>query len=97
MEDCRFRAQGNLYNAVQLPGLQRDLGDTDKCDRNDRGKQFDRRLSFGMFIIGAAVGAAIVYGTGYYHPRYVYWGPGVPYPIYRPWPCTYGVGAVYNP
>ena len=51
----------------------------------------------GMFIIGAAVGAAIVYGTGYYYPPYVYWGPGVPYPSYRPWPCTYGVGAVYNP
>lgn len=51
----------------------------------------------GMFIIGAAVGAAIVYGTGYYYPPYVYWGPAVPYPIYRPWPCTYGVGAVYNP
>ncbi len=51
----------------------------------------------GVFIIGAAVGAAIVYGTGYYHPPYVYWGPGMPYPIYRPWPCTYGVGAVYNP
>jgi hypothetical protein len=51
----------------------------------------------GMFIVGAAVGAAIVYGTGYYYPPYVYWGPGVPYPVYRPWPCTYGVGAVYNP
>jgi hypothetical protein len=51
----------------------------------------------GVFIIGAAVGAAIVYGTGYYHPPYVYWGPGVPYPVYHPWPCTYGVGAVYNP
>jgi hypothetical protein len=51
----------------------------------------------GAFIIGAAVGAAIVYGTGYYYPPYIYWGPMVPYPIYRPWPCTYGVGAVYNP
>jgi hypothetical protein len=51
----------------------------------------------GMFIIGAAVGAAIVYGTGYYYPPYVYWGAGFGYPIYRPWPCTYGVGAVYNP
>jgi hypothetical protein len=50
----------------------------------------------GMFIVGAAVGAAIVYGTGYYYPPYVYWGPGL-YPVYRPWPCTYGVGAVYNP
>jgi hypothetical protein len=50
-----------------------------------------------MFIIGAAVGAAIVYGTGYYYPPYVYWGPAFAYPIYRPWPWTYGVGAVYNP
>jgi hypothetical protein len=50
----------------------------------------------GMFITGAAVGAAIVYGTGYYYPPYVYWGAG-PYPIYRPWPCTYGAGVVYNP
>ncbi len=56
---------------------------------------------FGVFIIGAAVGAiistAIVYGTGWYYPPYVYWWPGAFYPIYRPWPCTYGAGAVYNP
>jgi hypothetical protein len=51
----------------------------------------------GMFIIGAAVGAAIVYGTGYYYPPYMYWGPGMLYPVYRPWPATYGGGAVYNP
>jgi hypothetical protein len=49
----------------------------------------------GMFILGAAVGAAIVYGTGYYYPPYVFWGG--PYPIYRPWPATFGGGAVYNP
>jgi len=51
---------------------------------------------FGMFIIGAAVGAAIVYGSGYYYPPYYYYGP-YPYPIYRPYPITYGVGAYYNP
>ncbi len=55
----------------------------------------------GAFIIGATVGAmvgtAIVYGTGWYYPPYVYWGPGALYPVYHPWPCTYGVGAVYNP
>lgn len=51
----------------------------------------------GMFIIGLTVGACIAYGTGYYHPPYIYWGPGALYPIYRPWPVTYGVGAVYNP
>ncbi len=56
---------------------------------------------FGAFIIGATVGAiidaAIVYGTGWYYPPYVYWGPGAMYPVYRPWPCTYGTGVVYNP
>lgn len=52
---------------------------------------------FGMFVLGMAVGACIAYGTGYYHPPYIYFGPGIPYPIYRPWPCTYGVGAVWNP
>ncbi len=55
----------------------------------------------GAFIIGATVGVmigtAVVYGTGWYYPPYVYWGPGALYPVYHPWPCTYGVGAVYNP
>jgi hypothetical protein len=50
----------------------------------------------GMFIIGAAVGATIAYGSGYYYPPYYYYGP-YPYPIYRPYPITYGVGAYYNP
>ena len=50
----------------------------------------------GMFLVGTAVGLTIAYGTGYYYPPYYYWGP-YPYPIYRPWPVTYGVGAVYNP
>jgi hypothetical protein len=50
----------------------------------------------GMFIIGAAVGATVAYGSGYYYPPYYYWGPH-PYPIYHPYPVTYGVGAVYNP
>ncbi len=55
----------------------------------------------GAFIIGATVGAvidaAIVYGTGWYYHPYVFWPPYAPCPIYRPWPCTYGGGAVYNP
>jgi hypothetical protein len=51
----------------------------------------------GMFVLGMTVGACIAYGTGYYHPPYIYFGPGIPYPVYRPWPCTYGVGAVWNP
>ncbi len=50
----------------------------------------------GMFIIGAAVGATLAYGSGYYYPPYFYYGP-YPYPIYRPYPITYGVGAYYNP
>lgn len=49
----------------------------------------------GMFVLGAAVGATVVYGTGYYYPPYVYYGPR--YPIYYPYPYTYGAAAVYNP
>jgi len=48
----------------------------------------------GMFVMGMAVGATIVYGTGYYYPPYVYWGP---HPVYYPYPYTYGCAAVYNP
>jgi hypothetical protein len=51
----------------------------------------------GSFVIGMAAGAAIAYGTGYYYPPYVYWGAGMLYPVYHPWPCTYGAGVVYNP
>ena len=51
----------------------------------------------GMFVIGMAVGATICYGTGYYYPPYVYYRPGFAYPIYRPWPATYGAAAVWNP
>lgn len=50
----------------------------------------------GMFVLGAAVGACIAYGTGYYYPPYYYWGPH-PYPIYYPYPYSYGYRAVYNP
>jgi hypothetical protein len=50
----------------------------------------------GMFIIGAAAGATLAYGSGYYYPPYYYYGR-YPYPIYRPYPVTYGVGALYNP
>ncbi len=48
----------------------------------------------GVFVVGMAVGSAIVYGTGYYYPPYVYYGP---HPIYYPYPYSYGVAAVYNP
>jgi hypothetical protein len=50
----------------------------------------------GMFLVGAAVGLTIAYGTGYYYPPYYYY-PRYGYPIYRPYPVTYGVGAFYNP
>ena len=49
----------------------------------------------GTFVLGMAVGAAIAYGTGYYYPPYVYWGPR-PVPYYVGYPRTYGVGVHYN-
>lgn len=48
----------------------------------------------GMFVAGGAAGATVVYGTGFYYPPYVSWGP---YPVFYPYPYTYGVAAVYNP
>jgi hypothetical protein len=49
----------------------------------------------GTFIAGAAVGAILASGTGYYYPPY-YGYPVGAYPVYHPYPCTYGVGAYYN-
>ncbi len=49
----------------------------------------------GVFVLGMPVGATVVYGTGWYYPPYVYYGPR--YPIYYPYPYTYGMAAVYNP
>src|SRR5947207_1553719 len=49
----------------------------------------------GTFITGAAVGAILASGTGYYYPPY-YGYPVGGYPIYRPYAATYGVGAYYN-
>jgi hypothetical protein len=49
----------------------------------------------GTFIAGAAVGAILANGTGYYYPPY-YGYPVGGYPVYHPYPCTYGVGAYYN-
>jgi hypothetical protein len=49
----------------------------------------------GTFIAGAAVGAVLASGTGYYYRPY-YGYPVGGYPVYRPYPCTYGVGAYYN-
>lgn len=49
----------------------------------------------GMFIAGAAVGAIVAQGNGYYYPPYVRVGYG-PYPIYYPRPAPYGY-PTYNP
>ena len=49
----------------------------------------------GAFVAGMAIGAALVWGTGYHYPSCVYYGGACP--IYRPYPCSYGVAAAYNP
>jgi len=49
----------------------------------------------GTFITGVAVGAILANGTGYYYPPY-YGYPVGGYPVYHPYPCTYGVNAYYN-
>ncbi len=49
----------------------------------------------GTFITGAAVGAILASGTGYYYRPY-YGYPVGGYPIYRPYATTYGVGSYYN-
>jgi hypothetical protein len=48
----------------------------------------------GAYIAGAAAGAALVWGTGYYYPPFIYPGP---VPVYRPYYATYGVAAGYYP
>ena len=50
----------------------------------------------GAFVMGAAVGAVVASGTGYYHPPYVYYPP-VGYPVYRPYPVPYGAYGVAAP
>src|SRR5262245_16473735 len=40
-------------------------------------------------------GGAVVFGTGYYYPPYV-WASG-PVPVYYPYPYSYGTAAYYNP
>lgn len=51
---------------------------------------------FGMFVIGMTMGACMAYGTGWYYPPYMYYPP-YGYPIYRPYPYSYGCGVAYNP
>lgn len=48
----------------------------------------------GSYVAGFALGAALVYGTGYDYPPYVGWAGG--FPVYQPWYGTYGYGAAYN-
>lgn len=50
---------------------------------------------FGSFVAGAALGAWLVWGTGWYYEPWTWWGGG--YPVYYPYYRTYGAGAVYNP
>ena len=58
----------------------------------------------GMFVAGAAVGAIVASGTGYYYPPYVYGGFYYPYAAtygyhtYNPYTGAYGYGgAAYGP
>ena len=58
----------------------------------------------GMFVAGAAVGAIVACGTGYYYPPYVYGGYYYPYAAtygyhtYNPYTGAYGYGgAAYGP
>ncbi|HEV8550562.1 MAG TPA: hypothetical protein VGQ57_16065 [Polyangiaceae bacterium] len=52
---------------------------------------------FGTFVVGMSVGFCIAYGTGWRYPPYYYRPPGAYYPVYRPYPRSYGVAASYNP
>jgi hypothetical protein len=49
----------------------------------------------GAFIMGAAVGAVVAGGTGYYYPPYVY-HPAYGYPSYYAYPHTYGYSSYYH-
>ena len=43
----------------------------------------------GAFVMGAAVGAIVTSGTGYYYPPYIGYPPYA-YPVYHPYPTAYG-------
>jgi hypothetical protein len=49
----------------------------------------------GAFVMGAAVGAIVCSGTGYYYPPYVGFPP-YGYPVYHPYPTPYGVYGAYG-
>ena len=50
----------------------------------------------GAFVMAAAAGAVIAGGTGYYYPP-VYAYPAGGYPVYQPYPATYGAMPYHNP
>jgi hypothetical protein len=49
----------------------------------------------GAFVMGAAVGAVVCSGTGYYYPPYVGY-PAYGYPVYHPYPTPYGAYGYSN-
>ncbi len=49
----------------------------------------------GAFVVGAAVGAIIASGSGYYYPPYIY-HPPYGYAAYYPYPATYGAYGAYG-
>jgi len=50
----------------------------------------------GAFVMGAAVGAIVCSGTGYYYPPYIGY-PAYGYPVYHPYATPYGYGAYGTP
>jgi len=49
----------------------------------------------GAFVMGAAVGAIVCSGTGYYYPPYIGY-PAYGYPVYHPYPTPYGAYGAYG-
>ena len=49
----------------------------------------------GAFVMGAAVGAIVTSGTGYYYPPYGGY-PAYGYPVYHPYATPYGVYGAYG-
>jgi uncharacterized membrane protein YgcG len=49
----------------------------------------------GAFVVGAAVGAIVASGTGYYYPPYIGYPVGG-YPIYHPYPTPYGAYGAFG-
>ena len=49
----------------------------------------------GVFVMGAAVGAIVANGSGYYYPPYIGY-PAYGYPVYHPYPTCYGAYGAYG-